>query len=204
MDELTTQLVVLAGGKGSRLGSDKSRILLDGVPILKHLAHRLAWRGPTLLIKSNSQSFLPGDDCFDQVVEDQYVEQGPLGGIATALAVSTAGALLVVPLDMPRLGRDHLLTLLAHSTSDEIVSFVRYQESGEEVHEPFPLLIYAAAKQTVCEHFRQGRRSVKSLFRLPCSRQIPSPPEWKSTVWCNINYVADLRGVNARLEDNPE
>ncbi len=90
ISEIQTQLVVLAGGKGSRLGVDKSRIQLDGTPILHHLLNRLQWRGPTLLVTSGATDRLEGASGFTATIADQFPGEGPLGGIVTALSATLA------------------------------------------------------------------------------------------------------------------
>ena len=71
---------ILAGGRSSRFGSDKALALIDGRPMLDHVAARLAGQCDALVVAGRDW---PGLARVDDRPEPGL---GPLGGLAGALA----------------------------------------------------------------------------------------------------------------------
>src|SRR3546814_15692547 len=70
---------ILAGGASRRFGSDKAEALIDGEPMLFHVAHRLAAQTDGLVICGRSWGSLR------PVADRPRPGMGPLGGLAGAL-----------------------------------------------------------------------------------------------------------------------
>ena len=106
--------IVLAGGKSKRLGRDKAAELLLGVTLLQRTIDRLAPLVDEEVIVTRASQALPALAVGVPVraVEDAYPETGPLGGIATGLAASTAPFSFVAACDMPLLQAPLLRLLL--------------------------------------------------------------------------------------------
>ena len=95
--------VILAGGKSSRLGSDKSRIRLGRRTLLGHAKAAL-----------QSAGFQPR-----VVATDRQSGLGPLGGIDTALRSARYSRLLFVSCDMPFLSGELIDSFFHASTGGE-------------------------------------------------------------------------------------
>jgi len=92
----SVQGFILVGGASSRMGSDKSRLMLDGRTFTEQIARALSGvvRSVTLVGKSiDSFGFERRDDVFAQ--------WGALGGIHAALAACQSEWALVVACDLP-------------------------------------------------------------------------------------------------------
>jgi len=92
--------VILAGGKGSRFGRDKSRMELAGKRVLGHLGEvlrRFPFERLALITASGKGEGAPED--FVTLTDDQE-GLGPIGGITTALR-RLPGGILVTACDMP-------------------------------------------------------------------------------------------------------
>jgi molybdenum cofactor guanylyltransferase len=96
--------LILAGGLSSRMGEDKALMEIGGVSMLDRTARILRGMGATLVAVSGSR---PGG------IPDRWPEAGPVGGMASAAEVLPDADLLVVPVDMPRLGHSILAPLLS-------------------------------------------------------------------------------------------
>jgi molybdopterin-guanine dinucleotide biosynthesis protein A len=96
--------LILAGGLSSRMGEDKALMEIDGQSMLDRTAHILHSMGVGRVVVSGSR---PGG------VPDRWPEAGPVGGLASAADVLPDADLLVVPVDMPRLGHAVLAPLLS-------------------------------------------------------------------------------------------
>src|SRR5947209_7369509 len=88
---------VLAGGKSSRMGTNKALLSLDGATLLQ--------RTQTLLQSVCQRVFILGQrelyGRFGECVEDVYRECGPVGGIHAALLNSSTEFNLITAVDTP-------------------------------------------------------------------------------------------------------
>jgi len=102
--------VVLAGGQSSRMGQDKSQLLIDGQTMLKRSSLLLESCGLNVAISSAQWG-----------VADELPDLGPLGGIYTLLKHQQAPCLFI-PTDLPKLSSNSLAQLISHykSTADSV------------------------------------------------------------------------------------
>ncbi len=106
--------VLLAGGKSSRMGRDKSALPVNGEPLWqRQLAVLRATQPAELFISGKSDG--PYADYGVEILADEIPGCGPLGGIATALRRCTSERLLVLAVDMPAMTAVFLRTLLEES-----------------------------------------------------------------------------------------
>lgn len=102
--------VVLAGGRSSRMGSDKAMMPLHpgGPSLLDHALDRLAPLVDELLVIGHPE--LHGH-VGPFVIADDLPGKGPLGGLVTAMRYAGQDRLLVLAVDMPNVGHELLLRL---------------------------------------------------------------------------------------------
>jgi len=96
---LTVSGVVLAGGRSSRLGMDKSFIYVNGRPLIEQVIARLASLSDEVIIVTNSPEKY--SHLGARLVGDVYPGKGALGGIYSGLRAATHTYSLVVACDMP-------------------------------------------------------------------------------------------------------
>jgi molybdopterin-guanine dinucleotide biosynthesis protein A len=99
---------ILAGGRSSRFGSDKALAVIDGRPMLEHVAERLHGQCDGLVVIGRDW---PGLTRVDDRPEPGL---GPLGGLAGALAHARDhgfDAVLTSSCDLPALPGDLLAVL---------------------------------------------------------------------------------------------
>jgi molybdenum cofactor guanylyltransferase len=103
---ITTGLI-LAGGKGQRVGNrDKGLILLKGKPLIAHVSDRLLPQVGELLISCN-RNFSRYKNFSAQTVTDTRRDfQGPLAGMEAAYPYIRTEFLVVVGCDIPHLPPD--------------------------------------------------------------------------------------------------
>lgn len=106
--------VILAGGLARRMGGvDKGRQLLDGKPLVEHVAARLAPQVSMLLINANrSQNDYAklGYRLIGDAIPDF---PGPLAGLHAALSIATTPFVVTAPCDSPYLPLDLVARLHA-------------------------------------------------------------------------------------------
>ena len=93
--------IVLAGGRSTRFGSDKSLALLRGEPLLAHVLRACAKRfGEVLLVAKEPARY--GSFCGDaRLVRDRASASTPLAGLEAGLAASTTEVAFCCAGDMP-------------------------------------------------------------------------------------------------------
>jgi len=148
---------VLAGGKSSRMGSDKAFLRLGEETLLSQALKVAGAVAREVRIVGDAEKFA----ACARVVEDVYRDRGPLGGIHGALLSSTTELNLVLAVDLP-LVRPELLEYM----------LLRARESGAMVTVPRagnglqPLCaVYRRGFVEVAEQsLRGGKNKIDSLF----------------------------------------
>ena len=148
---------VLAGGKSSRMGSDKAFLRLQEETLLTRALKVAGSVAKEVRIVGDGNKFA----AFGLVVEDRYRDRGPLGGIHAALSITTTELNLILAVDLPFVVPKFLKYLL-----------VRARESGATVTVPRagsglqPLCaVYRRGFEEVAEpSLRDGKNRIDSLF----------------------------------------
>lgn len=110
--------LVLAGGRSSRMGREKALLLLpDGRTLVQRQIDllRAAGAGSVNVSVGPGKVFsLAGAGAISDAVPDA----GPLAGIAAGLRAAPPGLVLVLAVDMPRIGEGHLRRLVELASPD--------------------------------------------------------------------------------------
>jgi len=88
---------ILAGGKSTRMGTDKAFVSLDGRTLLARMLDLARQVTPNVRIVGDRAKFSP----FAPVIEDIFPGRGPLGGIHAALKTSQSGLNIILAVDVP-------------------------------------------------------------------------------------------------------
>lgn len=169
------------------MGRPKGELSVAGVPLVKYVARRIRWPGPTVLVTAPGRETPPGAEAFDAEVTDPVAGAGPLQGILTALGATTTEFLIVAALDMPRIGREQL-DWLAGSLRDDVAKAGLLLRNVAGDLEPLPCVFrVAAAMPHVRTAFEAGRRSIRSLLDAPSFGVADAPMNWPDEVWTNLN-----------------
>lgn len=117
--DLGISIAVLAGGKSSRMGQDKSLLPMAGQTMIEHIIAQLRPWTEELFIGANyPQTFaftgLP-------VIMDAHEGFGPLMGIASCLEAAGRDRLFVLACDIPEIPSSFLHALTAQSLEADIV-----------------------------------------------------------------------------------
>lgn len=101
--------IVLAGGKSSRIGSDKGFLMLDGKCFMEHIINSLKPLVSDILIVSDN----PNYDVFGHKrIEDVIKDSGPVAGIYSGLCASETAYNLVLSCDVPLIKTEILVKLI--------------------------------------------------------------------------------------------
>ena len=103
-------VAILAGGKSSRMGSDKGLVMLDGYPLVERIIRQISHLFEDIFIVTNKPE---GYSQFGYpIVGDVIRDVGPLGGVYTALDYDKNDYTLILSCDMPFVCQGILVYLL--------------------------------------------------------------------------------------------
>lgn len=150
--------IVLAGGRGRRMGGrDKGLLCAGGRPLVAWLCEALAPQVDRLLIVANRNPHLYRE--YAPVVPDRRPDfQGPLVGVEAGLTAARTPLALVVPCDLPGLPGD-----LAHRLAQVLMAEdagLALVDDGERCH-PLPVLLRRELLEPITERLDEGVRSLR-------------------------------------------
>ena len=148
---------VLAGGKSTRMGSDKAFLRLGDETLLSRALKTAGAVSADVRIVGDAQKFA----AFGRVVEDVYRDRGPLGGIHAALSSTTTELNLMLAVDLPFVIPKFLKYLLGRTRESGAMVTVPRADSGLQ-----PLCaVYRRGFAEIAEpSLREGKNRIDSLF----------------------------------------
>ena len=182
--------LLLAGGRGTRMGGvEKALLLYDGETLLHRMERELAPFEEKLL-STNDPSLARGT-AF-RPVPDRWPDCGPMEGIAAALSVCESSALLVVPCDMPGYTAALGEWILSHGRKDWPAWVC---QAADGMH-PLCGVYTKAALPTLERCLETGVYQVRRALKLAGGHVLdtagsPFPPE----VFRNLNTPEELAGT---------
>jgi len=191
---LDISCIVLAGGKGLRLGRNKALETIDNRQLLRWVLSRLSFLNSDFIVVTAATQ--PSPELIDypglRVVTDIYPDKGPLGGICTGLATSDSMYNLVVACDMPCLNQA-LLHYMVGLAADFDLVVPRWNGLVEPLHAVYSRDCLVPIEGMI----EQGILSVTRLFDRVRVRYVEAEeidrfdPERSS--FFNVNTRADLK-----------
>ena len=186
--------IVMAGGTSQRMGTDKSMLPVNGRPIIENICTQLRGNFEQILISANEMdkfAFLGLD-----IVPDRVPGQGPLMGIASALAASANELNFVVACDIPFISLRCVRKMLSQAAKGGVDIVVPMIRNGK--CEP----LFAVYRKSVCvamnEVLSTGRRKITDVFDL-CEVEYVQLEASLS----NLNTIAEYRQFQKRLNNYP-
>jgi molybdopterin-guanine dinucleotide biosynthesis protein A len=148
---------VLAGGKSSRMGSDKAFLRLGDETLLSRALKLVGAVVSEVCIVGDAKKFA----VFGQVVEDVYRERGPLGGIHAALSGSTTELNLMLAVDLPFVTQKLLQYLLSRALESGAMVTVPRTGSG---FQPLCAVYRRGFAEVAEQSLLEGKNKIDSLF----------------------------------------
>ena len=121
--------VILAGGKSSRMGTDKALLEYDGKQFIEQIADQLSWFEERIIARGTNGGISDSMAKMWTVIPDLYPDHGPIGGLHAALSACRSDALFVVTCDMPLFDRE-LAELLCTEMQNSDAPETIYGENG--------------------------------------------------------------------------
>lgn len=167
MEPLT--VLILAGGRSTRMGRDKAWLELAGAPLVEQVATRLLPLAREIIFSAND----PG--AFDELIRrlplpakvavDVHGDAGPLAGLHAGLSAATNNLVFAVATDMPFVNR-RLVEVMAVACRQADAVVPRVQVPGFAMPQPEPLhaLYRKSCLPAIEAALNSGRRRVASFL----------------------------------------
>lgn len=205
MDKNLITGIVLAGGRGSRMGGvDKGLQLYNGTPLAKHAIQRLQPQVGHLLINANRhlETYRSwGSEVAAAVVVDGLADfAGPLAGFLVGLEHCRTPLLMTVPCDTPRFPADLVARLSgAMVQNDADIAMVSSpDDQGILRHQPVFCLMKQALLDSLKVFTDHGGRKIgewaaqQKLTRVNFNETYDDPK-----AFYNANTLEDLQQLSA-------
>lgn len=112
--------IILAGGKNSRMGTNKAFLKINGVRLIDNVLGIYREIFDEIIIVTNDPlAYIEFTDAV--VVTDIYKEKGALGGIYTGLFYAYDKYSFITACDMPSLNKDFILYMIEKTGKHDII-----------------------------------------------------------------------------------
>jgi len=167
---------VLVGGRSTRMGRDKASLPFRGSTLSASIAREVALAAGSATLVGDPAKGIP----------DLYPGEGPLGGILTALAHTTADWNLIVACDMPCAGASLFRRLLEAARQSDADALVPLGPAG--FPEPLCAVYHRRARPAIEARFAAGTRKITAAL------------EGLAVVWLETTETACFQNVNTPEE----
>lgn len=174
-------LLILAGGKSSRMGRDKATLLYEGKTFLENLVVKGNALGMEKIYVSNFRGECEGVS----IVYDVFPERGPLGGMHACMKQIQTPYCLVLPVDVPQIPLEVLEKLLEfhkqyckeQGTKEKIVPvLLEHGERRENLIGIYPTECVDCIEDLIREQSASVYKLLSAWGFLCCKMEIP---EWQ-------------------------
>ena len=187
--------VVLAGGRGSRMGGvDKGLVEVAGRAMVEHVLAALGPQAGAMAINAN-RSVDRYARYGHRVIRDRLDGyQGPLAGMASALAAAETELVLVVPCDSPLVAP--VLGPRLHAALGARNANVAVAHDGERMHPVF-VLLRRSALAGLEDFLARGERKIDRWFAEENTEVVDFSD--LPDMFLNVNRDADRARLETRL-----
>jgi molybdenum cofactor guanylyltransferase len=181
---------ILAGGKSTRMGTDKAFIEFEGRSLLERALGLARSVTPDVRIVGAREKFAP----FAPVVEDIFRERGPLGGIHAALLGSQTELNFMLAVDMPFVSVTFLQYLIREARTAAEATVIVPRSDGRR--QPLCAVYRRRFADAAEPALLAGRNRIDSLFDTVETRVIGEEEldcaGFSSAIFRNLNTPEQL------------
>jgi molybdenum cofactor guanylyltransferase len=184
---------ILAGGKSTRMGTDKAFVVLDGRTLLARVLELARTVTADVRMVGCAEKFA----AFAPVVEDVFQGCGPLGGIHAALRSSERELNLVLAVDMPFVSFALLQVLISRARNSSALATVPRTNTGWQ---PLCAIYRRQFADAAEKALRAGRYKIDALFEdIPTQAIVEAELEcagFSTKIFCNLNTPEELMAAH--------
>lgn len=184
--------IILAGGKSSRMGTDKGMLVLNGKKIIEYVIAALTPNVSEVIIISNNENY---NYLGYKVYKDIVKECGPIGGIFTGLEKSITENNIIVSCDIPNISSTMIAYIISNSDEEDALI---------PVHSGQPEPLCAVYKKSTAKDFKQllnsgNYKMLDALKHLKTSYlDVVNAQGFSEDIFSNINTPAEFQAQKLR------
>lgn len=180
--------IILAGGKSSRMGTDKGLQELCGKPLIYYAIQSLSELCSTIIISTSSDAY---QSFGYKTVADEIPGIGPMGGIYSALKQSKTEKNLVLSCDLPFVSKDLLSYIMENAEGYQVA--VPWQ--GNQHYEPLCGFYHLSVLAQMSKYIRHNNYKLPDLFKEISINRLVINKEldfYNEELFFNVNSKHDL------------
>jgi len=180
--------IILAGGKSSRMGTDKGLQELCGKPLINYAIQSLSGLCSTILISTSSDAY---QSFGYKTVADEIPGIGPMGGIYSALKQSKTDINLVLSCDLPFVSKELLSFILKNSEGYQVA--VPWQ--GNQHYEPLCGFYHLSILEQISLYIQNNNYKLPDIFEeISINRLVINKESdfYTEELFLNVNSKHDL------------
>lgn len=173
--------IILAGGKSSRMGEDKTKLKINDLSLLENSINQLSPLFDKILISSNKSDELSYLNL--PIIKDKADEHGPLMGIYSSLMESETQKNFIIACDVPEIDINLIYRLLSLSEEADIV----IPRHSDGMIEPL-FAIYDKSVLIAISETLKTSRQIRAIFDKVRVYYLDTEPNF-----FNINTIEDYK-----------
>jgi molybdenum cofactor guanylyltransferase len=184
--------ILLAGGRSSRMGTDKALLTMGSETVLESTVALLSPLFEEVLVVVDKKSKCDGLNLKKaKICEDIFESRGPLGGLYTGLSYANFHVTVAFTCDMPFVDEVLIEQLIRYYQKEEDAVYI---EDSEGKQYPFPGIYTRACKQIAHLLMEGDDFSMKRFLEMIISNPLILQKEERK-VLTNMNTIQDYHQV---------
>lgn len=179
--------IILAGGKSSRMGTDKGFLMLENKPFVKYCIDALTPLVSETIIVSDNNEY----DIFKlKRIEDIIKNAGPLAGITSGIIASKTKYNLILSCDIPLINSEILQKLI--NNTDTVNDIIQIKSNGKNM--PLIAIYKSRVVNIFNKHLKNNQYCLQTAIKSCKSKQIVLEKELEYYT-TNVNTKTELKAV---------
>jgi molybdopterin-guanine dinucleotide biosynthesis protein A len=162
-------VIILCGGRSTRMGKDKGSFLLKGEPMILYILSVVKEVADEIIVVLRDEKqvrdysdILKDTNDILKIVTDKSIDHGPLMGILTGLANIKSDKAQILPCDSPYISKEFLLKMFKIMEDFDFDAAVPIWDDGHT--EPLHSIYKKNSLNIIEKLIHNGKRNVNSLI----------------------------------------
>jgi len=184
--------IIIAGGKSSRMGSDKGFIILNGKPFVTHIIDTMKPLVNEIIIVSDNEEY---NKFGYKRVDDLVKNSGPIAGLHSGLKHSKTEYNLVLSCDVPLI-KTFILQQLVDALNEHY-DMIQLQSKNKIM--PLIAIYKKYCEDSFKDLLDKGEKRLRTAVEQLNTKTITIDPQYDHYVK-NINTMAQLKEIQHAIE----
>ncbi len=187
-------IIILAGGKSNRMGTDKGLLVVNNLPVIQYIINTCQKISNDIIIVSNNEDY---KQFGYPVIEDKIKNIGPMGGLYAGLLSAKIETNLILSCDVPLVSKSLLMEIITAKSDKNDVIVSKYKK---QIH---PLIgLYSKLVIPKIEYFIKGNLYKMSKIYSKDRSMVLDLSHFPSKEFLNLNTIKELELFKQILNDS--